>query len=157
MIKARLHHRADTVSDAANADHYRLSIKREPGDALVSNFFRDRVRPGFQLQAMAPRGKFFLDRSSERPVVLVSAGVGITPMMAMTNFIISEGLPTGKFRRTHFIHGARNGRVLAFADHIRALAAKHDNLTAHIRFSQPNTTDRSAAATTVRSISIWTS
>ena len=134
--------RTYTVSDAPGGAGYRLSIKRERGDALVSRFLHDRAEAGFRLEAMAPRGKFVLDQSSERPVVLISGGVGITPMIAMTNFIIAEGLRTRKFRRTYFIHGAQNGRAHAFGDHIRNLAAEHENLTAHVRFSRPGPEDR---------------
>ena len=75
-------------------------------------------------------------------LVLISAGVGITPMIAMANFIINEGLRTRDFRRCFFIHGARNGQVLAFGDHLRALAAAHESLTSHIRFSQASDKDR---------------
>jgi ferredoxin-NADP reductase/predicted pyridoxine 5'-phosphate oxidase superfamily flavin-nucleotide-binding protein len=134
--------RTYTVSDAPNGDYYRLSVKREGGDAVVSNHLHDQAKPGFRLEAMAPRGKFQLDRTSERPVVLISAGVGITPMIAMANFIINEGLGTGDFRRCFFIHGARNGQVLAFGDHLRTLAAAHESLTTHIRFSQASDKDR---------------
>ena len=134
--------RTYTVSDAANADHYRLSIKREGGDALVSTFFHHHVEPGFHLEAMAPRGKFVLDQSSDRPVVLLSAGVGITPMIAMTNFIINEGRRTRSFRPTYFIHGTKNGRTHAFGDHIRRLAAAHESLTVHIAYSSPDDDDR---------------
>ncbi|MDJ0947489.1 MAG: pyridoxamine 5'-phosphate oxidase family protein [Alphaproteobacteria bacterium] len=133
--------RTYTVSEAPNGEHYRLSIKREGGDALVSNFFHDQVVPGFRLEAMAPRGQFALDASSERPVVLLSAGVGITPMIAMTNAIIKEGLRTRNFRRTYFIHGARNGRAHGFGAHIRQLAAAHESLTPHIAYSQPDEAD----------------
>ena len=134
--------RTYTVSEAPGAGHYRLSIKREGGDALVSTFLHDRIKPGFRLQAMAPRGKFVLDGSSDRPVVLLSAGVGVTPMIAMANHIINEGKRTRRFRRTFFIHGARNGRVHAFGNHIRRLAAEHDTLTAHICYSAPGDGDR---------------
>ena len=134
--------RTYTISDAPDGEHYRLSVKREGGAALVSNFLHEHAKPGFRLDAMAPRGTFVLDRSSERPVVLISAGVGITPMIAMTNFIVNEGLRTRYFRRVHFIHGARNGQALAFGEHIRKLAAKHDSLRAHFRFSHPGPTDR---------------
>ncbi|MEM7223414.1 MAG: pyridoxamine 5'-phosphate oxidase family protein [Pseudomonadota bacterium] len=134
--------RTYTVSEAPNGAHYRLSIKREGGDALVSTYLHDTATPGFTLEAMAPRGKFVLDDTSERPVVLISAGVGITPMIAMANHIIQEGLRTRVFRRTYFIHGARDVSSLAFADHIQALAAKHDAFSAHIRLSRPSAEDQ---------------
>lgn len=142
--KPELAFRTYTVSDAPGADSYRLSIKREGGDALVSNFFHDQVQIGDHIQAMAPRGKFILNQASDRPVVLISAGVGITPMIAMTNFIINEGARTRNFRRTYFIHGARNSQAHAFACHVRDLADEHDNLIVHTRYSAPTEDDRLA-------------
>ncbi len=137
--------RTYTLSDAPGEGHYRLSIKREEGSALVSNYLHENAKPGFQLEAMAPRGKFVLDRSSDRPVVLISAGVGVTPMIAMTNFIINERHRTRDFRRTCFIHGTRNGGDHAFGGHIRELARSYDNVAAHIRYSRPNESDRLGA------------
>ncbi len=134
--------RTYTLSDAPGGDTYRLSIKREGGDAVVSNAFHDRFGIGARIEAMAPRGTFVLDTSSSRPVVLLSAGVGVTPMIAMANFIINEGRRTRRFRRTWFIHGARDGRVHAFGNHIRRLAAEHETFTAHVRYSEPAGADR---------------
>ena len=128
--------RTYTLSDAPGSDLYRLSIKREGGDALVSNHFHDHLNVGSVIQAMAPRGKFALDQSSARPVVLISGGVGITPMIAMANHLA----PTG--RRTYFIHGAQNGSVHAFGRHIRQIADNNPDFTAHIRYSRPAGTDR---------------
>lgn len=134
--------RTYTISDAPDRGYYRLSVKREGGNALVSNFLHDNAAHGVRLEAMAPRGTFALDQSSERPVVLISAGVGVTPMIAMINFIVNEGRRTRFFRRTHFIHGVRDGHALAFGTHIRTLAKEHDAISAHIRFSQPGADDR---------------
>lgn len=134
--------RTYTLSDKPGGETFRLSIKREGGDALVSNAFHDGIKIGDRIEALAPRGGFILDRSSRQPVVLLSAGVGITPMIAMTNHIIDEGLRTRRFRRTWFIHGARNGRVHAFGEHIRAIAAEHAAFVAHVRYSDPDGTDR---------------
>jgi ferredoxin-NADP reductase/predicted pyridoxine 5'-phosphate oxidase superfamily flavin-nucleotide-binding protein len=131
-----------TLSVAPGGDFYRLSIKREGGNALVSNFVHEMLKVGDIVEAMTPRGKFVLDRSSERPVVLISGGVGITPMIAMANSLIDEGERTGTFRRIHFIHGAQNGAVHAFGDHIRTLAEKYPNLSAHIRYSEPSERDQ---------------
>lgn len=134
--------RTYTLSAAPNGEHYRLSIKREGGSARVSTFLHDQAKPGFRMEAMAPRGKFVLDTSSERPVVLVSAGVGITPMIAMLDTIVLEAERTRRVRRVVFVHGARNGREHAFGAHVRHLAARHPFVRAHIRYSQPDPGDR---------------
>ena len=134
--------RTYTLSDAQDGEYYRLSVKREGGEALVSTFLHDRLKVGDTVDAMAPRGKFVLDRSSDRPVVLLSAGVGITPMIAMTNHLINEGLRTRAFRRTYFIHGARNSAAQAFGAHLRDLADRHASLTVHIRYSRPAAGDQ---------------
>ena len=134
--------RTYTLSEAPGRGHYRLSVKREGRAALVSNHLHVAAEKGFRLQAMAPRGKFALDESSDRPVVLISAGVGITPMIAMAGHIINEGKRTRNFRRTHVIHGARNGRVQAFGETLRGWARDHESFTAHLRFSAPEAGDR---------------
>jgi ferredoxin-NADP reductase/phenylpropionate dioxygenase-like ring-hydroxylating dioxygenase large terminal subunit len=133
--------RTYTLSTTPNPDHYRLSIRRGEGDALVSQFLHANAKPGLRLQAMKPRGKFVLDRS-ERPVVLISGGVGITPMIALAGQIVEEGRKSGTFRRCYFIHGATNGKVHAFGDHVRTLASEHSAMKVHIRYSQPCADDR---------------
>jgi ferredoxin-NADP reductase/phenylpropionate dioxygenase-like ring-hydroxylating dioxygenase large terminal subunit len=133
--------RTYTLSTLPNADYYRLSIRRAEGDALVSPFLHANAKPGFRIEAMMPRGKFVLDRSSERPVVLLSGGVGITPMIAMAGHIVEEGRRTGKFRPVYFIHGAASGKVHAFGPHVRELAAAHPGMKVHVLYSQPGADD----------------
>jgi ferredoxin-NADP reductase/phenylpropionate dioxygenase-like ring-hydroxylating dioxygenase large terminal subunit len=132
--------RTYTLSTASNPDHYRLSIRRGEGAALVSQFLHANATPGFRLEAMAPRGRFVLAESG-RPAVLISGGVGITPMIAMAEHIVAEGRRTGTFRPLYFIHGTRNGRVHAFRDHVRALAAAHPQFRVHVSYSDAGTTD----------------
>jgi ferredoxin-NADP reductase len=91
---------------------------------------------------MMPRGKFVLDRASDRPLVLLSGGVGITPMIAMANHVLEEGRRTGKFRPVYFIHGTKDGKVHAFARHVRQLAAAHPSMKLHIRYSEPGSDDK---------------
>jgi ferredoxin-NADP reductase/phenylpropionate dioxygenase-like ring-hydroxylating dioxygenase large terminal subunit len=134
--------RTYTISTTPNPDHYRLSIRRGDGDALVSRFLHAHAKPGFRLEALMPRGKFVLDRNSERPVVLVSGGVGLTPMIAMANHIAAEGRRTRTFRPLYFIHGTTNGRVHAFAAHVRKLAAQCPGMKVHVRYSRPDAEDR---------------
>jgi ferredoxin-NADP reductase/phenylpropionate dioxygenase-like ring-hydroxylating dioxygenase large terminal subunit len=130
--------RTFTLSTSYNPDFYRLSIKRrEDEPSLVSRYLHANAKPGFRLQAMMPRGKFVLDQKSTRPVALVSGGVGITPMLAITEHLVEEGRRTGKYRPIHFIHGTHNSRVQAFQKHLRTLAAEHPALNIHVCYSQP--------------------
>jgi ferredoxin-NADP reductase/phenylpropionate dioxygenase-like ring-hydroxylating dioxygenase large terminal subunit len=130
--------RTYTLSTAPNADHYRLSIRREEGNALVSQFLHANARPGFRLEAAAPRGRFILNRSNDRVPVLISRGVGITPMIAMLEYIVEEGRRTGKFRPAYFIHAAYNHRAQAFSKHLRNLANEHPGLKTHICHTHPD-------------------
>ncbi|HJU17106.1 MAG TPA: SRPBCC family protein [Stellaceae bacterium] len=138
--------RTYTLSLAPNPDHYRLSIRRGDGDALVSRFLHANAKPGFRIEAMRPRGKFVLDRASTRPVVLLSGGVGLTPMIAMANHIVAEGERTGRFRPLYFIHGTTSGRTHAFAGPVRELAARHPAMKVHVRYSRPDAADRLGVA-----------
>src|ERR1700733_1138174 len=134
--------RTYTISTCYKPDFYRLSIRRGERDALVSEFMHVHGKRGCRFHALKPRGKFVLDRSSDRPVVLVSGGVGITPMIAIAEHIVEEGRRTGNYRPIHFIHGTQNGRVQAFGKRIRELAAEHPTLSLHVCFSRPEPEDK---------------
>jgi len=135
--------RTYTISNAPNGKYLRLSIKREgpagpdlpPG--LASNSFHDHVRVGTILRAMAPRGKFTLDECSLRPVVLLSAGVGITPMISMLEQLVANSEKCGCERPIWFIHGARNRADHAFAADVRDLAESCERVRVHFRYSRP--------------------
>jgi ferredoxin-NADP reductase/MOSC domain-containing protein YiiM/predicted pyridoxine 5'-phosphate oxidase superfamily flavin-nucleotide-binding protein len=137
--------RTYSLSDSPNSDCYRVSIKRETAPAdqpdlppgLSSNYFHDQVEVGTKLRVGAPRGKFHLDPDSERPVVLLSGGVGLTPMISMMNAIVHSRSQ----RPVWFIHGARNGREQAMGAHVRRVAGENDNVHVHIRYSQPGPDD----------------
>jgi ferredoxin-NADP reductase/phenylpropionate dioxygenase-like ring-hydroxylating dioxygenase large terminal subunit len=133
--------RTYTLSTASNPDHYRLSIRRGEGDALVSRFLHANAKPGFRIEAMAPRGKFVLNRSSGRPVVLVSGGIGITPMIAMAEHIVADGRRTGAYRPVRFIHGAQSGKVHAFRRQIGTLVGEHPDFKLHVSYSRPGSDD----------------
>jgi len=138
--------RTYTISDSpADGSHYRLSIKREPSPAdqpdvppgVSSNFFHDHVDVGSKLQVRAPTGDFALRPDGKGPVVLLSGGVGCTPMISMLNAIADAGAT----RDVWFIHGVRSGSEHAFGSHVRELAATHDNIRAHICYSRPDPSD----------------
>jgi ferredoxin-NADP reductase len=106
--------RSYSLSGPAGGPTYRISVKLEP-DGAGSGLLRD-VTAGATLDAAAPRGTFTLDRS-ERPVLLVSAGIGATPLLAMLHDLAG--------RRPHrdvwWLHGTRDAASHAFADEVRAL------------------------------------
>ncbi len=137
--------RTYSLSDRSNGDYYRLTIKRllaPPGrpeiyPGVSSNYFHDQVEVGSKLLAKSPRGKFTLDPSQDTPVALVSAGVGLTPMISMLNAMIAEG----STRPIWYIHGTKYKKDHAMGDHVRRVASENKNVQIHIRYSQPGEGD----------------
>lgn len=130
--------RTYTLSDAANGSSYRLSVKR---DGLASAWLHDHAHAGTVVEALAPRGSFSFDMQARRPAVLLSAGVGITPMIAMVNALFVNDMRTRFPQPVFFIHGARNGREHAFGDLMRRKAQAHANLSLHVAYSHPDADD----------------
>lgn len=139
--------RTYTISNAPNGEYFRLSIKREPASkpslraGLSSNFFHDHVRVGSKIRALPPRGKFLLEESSSRPVVLISGGVGITPMIGMLQQLQSESAGCGCQRDIWFIHGAKNSAVHAFNEYLRKIGQEWPCLNVHTVYSKPLASD----------------
>lgn len=108
-----------SISNAANSEYYRISVKREP-HGLASGWLHDHARPGTVLKVAPPAGEFFLPEHPERPVVLLSGGVGLTPMLAMLETIAERHpqLPV------HYVHGTHNRETHAMRDHVRSLAGR---------------------------------
>lgn len=107
-----------TISSAPNGESYRISVKRE-ADGVVSRWLHDQAQPGTQLQVAPPSGDFVLPEDAKRPVVMVSAGVGLTPMVAM----LEAASAGGETRQLQFVHCTRSRCTQAFQDHVRHLAA----------------------------------
>ena len=124
--------RSYTLSDAPNGRDYRISVKR---DGEVSSWLHDHLAPGAMVELMGPGGDFIFEEGTQRPAVLLSAGIGITPMIAMLNGLLVNGSRTRHKHAIHFIHGARNPQEHPFDEHLRQLAAGHGNLHAHVRYS----------------------
>jgi len=98
---------------------YRISVKRE---GLVSRHLHDTLRVGDVIEARAPAGQFTIDAKEHRPAVLLAAGVGVTPMLAMLRQIVYEGLRIRRVRPTWFFHSARTLADRAFSAEIAELA-----------------------------------
>ncbi len=131
-----------SVSCAPNDRAYRITVKREaaPGrpPGQVSHWLHEAAHPGTVLHVAAPAGDFVLDRAASSPVVLVSGGVGLTPMMSMLETIAAE-TPE---RPTWYVHGALNGRVHAMAAQARTLAAHRPAIRLHTVYEAPEAADR---------------
>lgn len=130
-----------SLSDKPGNSHFRISVKREIGlaasqpEGYVSNFLHDTVELGMILEIAPPCGEFFLDISEkhERPLVLLAAGVGITPILS----ILLTALEAMPGRKIIFIHGILNEEVHAFRSTVEDQARRHANLHAHFRYSDP--------------------
>ncbi|CAB5518578.1 NO-inducible flavohemoprotein [Stutzerimonas stutzeri] len=118
-INGKEERRNYSLSAAGNGREYRISVKREPG-GVVSNALHD-MPEGTIVELFAPAGEFTL-APGNKPLVLISGGVGITPTLAM----LEQALAT--FRPVHFIHCARNAGVHAFRRAVDALAERHTQL-----------------------------
>ncbi|WP_018141407.1 NO-inducible flavohemoprotein [Thioalkalivibrio sp. ALJ7] len=134
MIDGEEVRRNYSLSAAANGETLRISVKREPG-GVASTFLHDRVQEGDALDVFPPAGDFVL-QPTNRPVALVTAGVGITPAMAMTEAALAEG------REVHFIHCARHGGVHAFRDWLERQAGRTASLTRRYCYSEPRAGDQ---------------
>lgn len=128
--------RTYSLSGPPASDHYRISVKREPR-GVASRHLHDEVGERDLIDVRAPAGHFVLE-AGERPVVLLSAGVGVTPMVGMLHALAGSG----DARPVHFVHVARDGRHHAFAREIRRLAGARPGIRVHVSYSRPRPEDR---------------
>jgi ferredoxin-NADP reductase/MOSC domain-containing protein YiiM/ferredoxin len=122
--------RSYSLSSAPGAERYRISVKHEP-HGLVSSYLHTRLRPGQTLDAAAPRGDFLLDAGSDRPVLLVSAGIGATPVLAMLHELSARHTS----RPVWWIHTARGPRQHPFAAEAHALLDALPHAREHIFYT----------------------
>src|SRR5690606_26596654 len=99
------------------------------------NYLHDKVQAGDVIELGPPCGEFTLDidKASGRPIVLISGGVGVTPILSMLKTLAASAVETPVF----FIHGAINSRTHAFADEVKQVLDERPNVTVHIRYSEP--------------------
>lgn len=120
-----------SLSSASNGDYYRISVKKEAGsqhpDGLISNRLHDFVTEGGIVELAAPAGDFTLETNRHTPVVLVSGGVGQTPLLSMLDHLVT----TGSNREVVWVHGSRNEQVHAFREPVAELAARHEQVQTH--------------------------
>ncbi|WP_434723581.1 2Fe-2S iron-sulfur cluster-binding protein [Mesorhizobium sp. RIZ17] len=123
---------------------YRITVKREAApsadvpDGVSSCYLHDHVEVGDVLLAEGPRGDFTLDGESKRPAVLLSGGVGLTPLVAMLHALAATE------RKAFFIHACDNGVVHALRDEVEEVAASRSGMTVHFCYRFPTEKDRIA-------------
>lgn len=131
--------RSYSLSDAPQLDYYRVSIKRVPQPigsdvppGRSSNYFHDHINVGSLLQVRAPSGNFHID-IGDNPLVLIGGGIGITPMLSMLNWCLTNQAG----REVWLFYGVRNSLELMMKSHLETLARAHTNFHLWICFSNP--------------------
>lgn len=127
--------RSYSLSGPPSTERYRISVKLEPHGAAGA-YLHDHVRVGDTLDVSSPRGSFVLE-TSDRPVVLVSAGIGATPVLAMM-YALATARST---RPVWWLHGARDGQHHPFGQEIRRLAGELAQVRSYVCFSRPGPGD----------------
>lgn len=128
-----------SLSNAPGSGVYRIGVKREPR-GRGSGFVHDRVAVGDVVDVAAPRGTFFL-ADDDRPVLLLSAGVGITPVLSMLHALAASAT----MREVWWVHGARDGTEHPFAAECLEILKRLPDSRLRIFYSQPGTADRLGA------------
>ena len=124
-----------SLSGEPGDDRYRVSVKRETHGA-ASRYLHCRLAVGDTLEVAAPRGTFILDQTRQ-PVLLISAGIGATPVLAMLHALAAAH----SGREIWWLHGVRNGCEHSFATETRALLGSLRDARTHICYSQPDAED----------------
>lgn len=126
-----------SISSGPNGEYYRISVKREP-HGVASNWLHQHAEPGTRLKVAPPAGEFFLPDHPERPVVLLSGGVGLTPMISMMETLSSRH-PEAE---VHYIHGTQDGSTHAMKEAVHAAVRANRNFSSSIFYLQPRAEDR---------------
>jgi len=125
-----------TLSSAPSDAFLRISVKRQ---GLFSDHLHTTIKVGDIIEARAPAGNFVIDASVRRPAVLLAAGVGVTPMLAMLRHLVHEGVRKRYQRPVWLFQSARSKAELAFGEEIAALVRAGKGGVRHIRVvSQPD-------------------
>lgn len=122
--------RSYSLSDDSSAGSYRISVKREE-HGVVSRWLHAHIQPGSVIAAAAPRGDFYLAEDSG-PVVLFSAGIGATPVLAMLHALSAAG----SRRDIWWLHTTRNRESQSFAEEVTALIASLPHATQHVFYTE---------------------
>ena len=127
--------RTYSLSSSPADERYRITVKRE-AHGLVSRHLHDQVEPGAIIDSRRPAGDFTMTCNG-CPLVLASAGVGVTPMMSILHTVANENSD----RPAWFVHGARDGNHHPLIDEVRGLITERPNINLHVAYSNPRPED----------------
>ncbi|WP_260961879.1 FAD-binding oxidoreductase [Pseudomonas citri] len=127
--------RTYSVSSSPSDEFLRISVKR---DGSVSSHLHDRIQVGDWIEARAPQGNFTVQASERRPLVLLGAGVGVTPLLSMLREVVYQGKRINRMRPTWLIQSSRSVADLAFRDEVDELVVRAGDKIKVLRMvSQP--------------------
>lgn len=134
-----------SISSAPTADYYRISVKKEKGtdlntDGMISNYLHDFVNQNDHVELTAPAGNFTLAGNIDAPVMFISGGVGLTPLMSMLQSAIEQN---HNYAIT-WLHGCRNEAVHAFKNQLLQIVKTDPRVTQHVFYDQVTEQDRKA-------------
>ncbi|MEX2569585.1 MAG: FAD-binding oxidoreductase [Cyclobacteriaceae bacterium] len=132
-----------SISSVPDEQYYRISVKRENGkqpntNGMISNYLHDEVKEGDILELTAPAGNFTLDDEKKMPLVLISGGVGVTPLISM----LQSAIENNHEQSITWVHGCRSQEVHAFGDDILELISGKDNLEQYVFYDQITENDK---------------
>ncbi len=128
--------RSYSLSGPSSTERYRISVKIEP-NGVAGNYLREHVQVGDVLEVSAPRGSFVL-QPGDRPIVLLSAGIGATPVLAMLH-ALAKARST---RQVFWLHAARDGKHHPFAAEVRRLMLGLSHARSYVSYSRPSSDDK---------------
>lgn len=136
------HLRQYSLSSPPQEPYYRISVKREDAmgnnpAGIVSNYLHDHIEKGDLLPISAPSGHFVVDQEDMRPLILISGGVGLTPLMSMLESTIKKQPD----REIIYIHAARSGKFHAMKSRVEEITKQYKQVTSYTVYERPDTTD----------------
>lgn len=131
-----------TLSEIADGKHFRISVKKEAANGIrpagrISNVLHDNLPEGSELEVSMPYGDFTLDVDSDTPVVLISGGVGITPMLSMLGGVTEHA----KTRPVVFVHAVRNSKVHAMKTYLSNIMRENPQVSRAIFYEEITDSD----------------
>jgi nitric oxide dioxygenase len=130
-----------SLSDKPGTGHFRISVKKETGtsaetpDGLISSYLHDHVQTGDVLEIGPPCGEFTVDPAtvSDRPIVFLAGGIGVTPLLSMAKSLVYEGVAAP----IQFLHAVKNSAVHAFSDEVQQMISDKDFVQTRFVYDAP--------------------